>query len=304
MTGIVGLPPIRSWLFAPGNVPRFLDRVHSAGADAVVLDLEDSVPAADKAQARRLVAETLEARAGRSGPLTFVRVNAPGSVALEADLEAILRPGLDGIRVPKVEDPEAVIALDALLASIAPRAGLDAARLPLVLGIESARGVLAAGAIATASPRVLALAFGAADFAADVGSTEGPDRLETLTARSQLALASRAAGIRPPVDSTSTDLDDEAALERTTREGRDLGFFGRGAIHPRQVPVINRVYTPTAAELDRARSIVEAADAAATVGSGSLRLADGTFIDLAIVRRARLVLALADRLTTTDADRG
>ena len=298
------LPLIRSWLFAPGNVPRFLSRVFAAGADAVVLDLEDSVPAGEKGRARRLVAEALAGRAGTAGPLTFVRVNAPGSGELVADLEAIVRPGLDGIRIPKVEDAGAVVEFVAQLDAIAFRAGVDVARLPLVCGIETARGVGQATAIAASSPRVLALSFGAADFAADLGLAEGPDRLETLTARSLLVLASRAAGIRPPVDSVSVALDDAAALERTTRQSRDLGFFGRGAIHPRQVPIINRVFTPSPDELARARAVVEAADGAAGLGSGSFRLADGTFIDLAIVRRARLVIGLGERLAAPDPDRG
>ncbi len=292
------LPPIRSWLFAPGNVPRFLDRVFGSDADAAVLDLEDAVPVAEKDRARALVAETLERRAVNPATrtLSFVRVNGCRSRELEADLATVIRRGLDGLRVPKVESAEEIVELDARLCDAERSAGLDVGWLPFVCGIESAAGIMAAAAIADASPRVLALSFGAADFAADVGAREGPDRAETLAARSVLVLASRTAGIRPPVDSVHVMLDDEAGLERTTHAGRDLGFFGRGAIHPRQVQVINAVYTPDAATLARARAIIAAAEEAAALGSGSLRLADGTFVDLAIVRRAHLVVRLAETL--------
>lgn len=298
------LPLIRSWLFVPGNVPRHLARAYASGADAVVLDLEDAVPLAEKERARGLVAKVLATRAGTRGPLTFVRVNAPGSGHVAADLEAIVRPGLDGIRVPKVDGAGAIVELETHLVRAASRNGIDATGLPIVCGIESARGVADAPAIAASSPRVLALSFGAADLAADLDLVEGADRLETLTVRSLLVLASRAAGIRPPIDSVSVVIDDPIGLERTTRQGRGLGFFGRGAIHPTQVPIINSVFTPSPDELARARAIVEAAEAGAAAGSGSLRLADGTFIDLAIVRRARDVIGLGERLATIDADRG
>ncbi len=301
-----GLPLIRSWLFAPGNVPRFLERAFATDADAVVLDLEDAVPPGEKDRARELVSRALDARAVTrdAGPLAFVRVNGSRSPELRDDLAAVVRSGLAGLRVPKVETADEVVELDARLGASEQLAGLPLGSVSLVCGIESALGVLAAASIAGASPRVLALSFGAADFAADVGLTEGPARRETLTARSMLVLASRAAGIRPPIDSVHVAIDDAAGLERTTHEGRSLGFFGRSAIHPAQLPIINRVFSPSAEERSRARAIIEAAGAAAAAGSGSFRLSDGTFVDRAIVRQAELLVRLAERSTPDHTHRG
>jgi citrate lyase subunit beta / citryl-CoA lyase len=294
MTG--SSPPIRSWLYAPGNNPRLLDKVFGAGSDAVVLDLEDAVPPGEKARARGLVADAVRGRHDQPGPGVFVRINHPDSGLAEADVAAVVQPGLDGLRVPKVEDAEAVHRVEGWLAAAERRAGLPARSVALVCNVESAAGVWRALEIARASPRVLTLAFGAADFARDVAARVGPDGLETLYARSRLVLAARAAGVRPPVDSVYTRLDDEEGLERTTRQGRDLGFFGRSAIHPRQIATINRIYTPSEEEVGRAREVVAAAASAEAAGSGALRLASGEFVDVAIVRRAAAVLRLAEAL--------
>jgi citrate lyase subunit beta / citryl-CoA lyase len=290
------LPPIRSWLYAPGNNPRLLDKVFGAGSDAVILDLEDAVPPAEKVRARGLVAEAVRGRRDRPGPALFVRVNHPDSGLAEADVAAVVQPGLAGLRVPKVEDADTVRLVDGWLAAAEQRAGLPTGSVILVCNVESAAGVWYALEIGRASPRVQALGFGAADFVRDVAARVGPDGLETLYARSRLVLAARVAGIRPPVDGVYTRLDDEAGLERTTRQGRDLGFFGRSALHPRQVATINRVYTPSQAEVDHAREVVAAAARAEAAGSGALRLPSGDFVDVAIVRRAEAVLRLAEAL--------
>lgn len=294
--------PIRSWLYAPGNSPRLLEKVFHARADAVILDLEDSVPPAEKGAARRLVAEAVASHRDPGGPALFVRINQPDGAEAELDLEGVVGPGLDGLRVPKVETPQSIERLDARLTALERCRGLAVGALPLVCGIESAAGVLAAAGLAGASPRVAALAFGAADFVRDIGAAGGLDGLETLYARSHLVLASRAAGIGPPVDSVYTRLDDDAGLEASSRQGRALGFFGRSCIHPRQVPIINAVYTPTAEEVERARGVVEAAAAAEQTGTGALRLAGGQFVDAAIVRRAADLLRLAEALAPREAE--
>ena len=290
------LPPIRSWLYAPGNNPKLLDRVFSAGADAVILDLEDAVPPGEKEPARGLVREAVRGRPGRPGPALFVRINHPGTGLARDDVRAVVQRGLDGLRLPKVEDADTVRQVHEWVAEAEERQGLTVGEVAFVCNVESAVGVWRAVEIGRAHPRVLALAFGAADFVRDVNAIVGPDGLETLYARSQLVLASRVAGIRPPVDSVHTRLQDDEGLERTTRQGRALGFFGRSAIHPRQVPVINAAYTPTHEEVDRARQVVDAATTAEAAGSGALRLPDGDFVDVAIVRRAEDVLRLAEGL--------
>lgn len=290
--------PVRSWLYAPGNNPELMAKVFGAGADAVILDLEDAVPPPEKARARDLVAETLAARpADAPGPPVYVRVNHPSSGLTETEVKAIVAPALAGIRLPKVEDPETVQIVDNWLALAEAHAGVPVGQVALVCSLESALGIWRAVEIGAASKRVRALGFGAADFARDVGASVGPDAVETLYARSRLVLASRVAGIQPPVDSVYARIQDEEGLERTTRQGRALGFFGRSAIHPRQVSVINRVYTPTADEVARAQEIVAAAATAEASGRGALQLENGDFVDVAIVRRAEGVVRLAEALS-------
>lgn len=291
---------IRSWLYAPGNDAKLLTRVFTAGADAVILDLEDAVPAAEKTRARAMTAEAVGGRAGRDGPATFVRVNAPGGEHIADDVRAVVRPGLHGLRIPKCERAADVARIAALVEDAERSAGLTVGSVRVVCGIESALGVESAVEIAFASPRVEALSFGAADFAADVGAAVGDAQLETLYARSRLVVASRVVGLRPPIDSVHPILGDADGLLRTTRQGKALGFFGRACIHPSQVAVVNDVYTPTADEVARARAVVDAAREAERSGSGALRMPDGSFVDVAIVRRAELVLETAEAVRTEE----
>jgi citrate lyase subunit beta/citryl-CoA lyase len=284
------LPPLRSWLYAPGNNPKLLERVFTAGADAVILDLEDAVPPGEKARARSMVAEAVRSRAGQTGPAVFVRVNHPDTGLAEADVEAVIGPGLDGLRVPKVESAETVALITRW----------SGGGVPVVCNIESATGVWHARDIASASPDVLTLAFGSTDFLRDVQGLATPDVLETLHARSHLVLACRVSGVRAPVDSVYPQLVDDAGLEHTTRQSRALGFFGRSALHPRQVTIINTVFTPSAAEIDQAREVISAATAAETTGTGALRLPNGDFVDVAFVRRAQAVLDLHAALDNRD----
>lgn len=295
------IPPVRSWLYAPGNNAKLLERAPQSEADAVIFDLEDSVPRAEKERARTMVAEAVAARAGVARPLIFVRVNHPETGLTEAEIRAVVRPGLTGLRVPKMESARAVRLVADWVREAEAAAGLPAGSVALVLGIESAVGLWRAVEIAEADLRVMALAFGAVDFAKDIDARpESPDGRELLYAKSRLVLASRVAGVRAPVDSVYPRLDDEEGLERETRAGRALGFFGKSAIHPRQLPTINRVYTPSDAELAAANEIVEAAEQAEDHGIGALRLASGEFVDLPVVERARALLALAARLGASD----
>lgn len=290
------LPPIRSWLYTPGNNPKLLERVFTAGADAVILDLEDAVPPAEKVRARALVAEAVRARVGLGGPAVTVRVNHPDTGLTRADVHAVVAPGLDGLRLPKVEDPEQVRQVAAWVAASEEQQGLPAGGIRLICSLETALGVWRAVEIAQAHPRTIALTFGTVDFTRDVGLEVGPDGLETLYARSHLVLASRVAGLRPPIESVYAQLHDDEGFERSTRQSRALGFFGRSAIHPRQVPIIHRVFTPSDEEVSRARHIVEAAQAAEAAGAGAIQFPDGTFVDAPVVRRAEDVLRLAAAL--------
>jgi citrate lyase subunit beta / citryl-CoA lyase len=258
----------RSYLFAPGHSPRLLAKVFVAGADAVILDLEDAVPPGAKAVARRLVADALAARPG----CAWVRVNAARTPDCEADLAAVADRAL-GIRIPKASSSADV----AWVADRAPG-------LPLICAIETGRGVLAAAEIA-AVPGVRYLAVGGVDLRRDLGLGDGD--LTTLHVRSHLVVVSAASGLAPPIDGVYPHLDDETGLREQAEFARSLGFFGKSAIHPRQLPVLHEVFTPSAAEIAWARRVLSAFDAA---GGNALRLPDGEFVDLPVAQRARRLL--------------
>jgi citrate lyase subunit beta/citryl-CoA lyase len=263
---------VRSWLFGPGHSERILARVFDAGADEVLLDLEDAVPPDLKGRARALVAEALHDRPA------WVRVNAVRTGEGAADLAAV--GGLArGLRVPKVESAADV-------AWVQERLG--GREVPLTAAVETAAGVLRAAEIA-AAPGVVHLAFGNMDLGLDLG-VDPADEQATLHASSLLVLASRAAGIEPPSDGVWARYQDLAGLRREATWARRLGFFGKSAIHPLQVPVINEVFSPSAQELDWARRVVAAFEAS---GGAATRLDDGEMIDIPVAERARRLLALA-----------
>jgi citrate lyase subunit beta/citryl-CoA lyase len=263
----------------------------SAGADAVILDLEDSVAAEDKPAAREEVAAVIaDAGSLRVGPSELhVRINhGPPGPDLE-DVSAITARGLTGIRVPKIGSADEVRAVAAALDALEPAAGMAPGTVRLYLSIETATAALAAAELATA-PRVARLVFGATDFLADIaspGTTDGP---ATALARGMLVLASRAAGIGAPVDCVHTALDDEEGLRRGARAARELGFFGKSVIHPRQIAAVNEAFSPSDAELADARRVLAHVEAH---GSGATRL-DGELIDAAVVARAYRVVAMSE----------
>jgi citrate lyase subunit beta / citryl-CoA lyase len=284
--------PLRSLLFAPGNQPRKLSRVADFGADGIILDLEDAVPIAEKESTRPMVREALPKIA--AGPLRYVRVNAIETGLTRADLEGIYCPEVDGIKLPKVEQPSDVQEVDEFLTRLELQAGVASGSTDLIPTIETARGVLGAQAIASASPRVKRLAFGAADFCRDVsvrfgGSLWGTDGLELQYARSHLVLASRAAGIEAPLDTVWIDIRDNEGLELDARNALRLGFQGKSAIYPGQVDIINRVFSPSDDELEFARKVVAAFDEAEARGDAAIQL-EGRMIDYPIAVKARWLL--------------
>ncbi len=250
---------------------QLLRKAVTVGADAVIFDLEDAVPPQHKVDARTLVAATLAEHPA------WVRVNAARTPDCAGDLAAVADRAL-GIKIPKTESPDDV----AWVADRAPGK-------PLICAIETARGVLAAQYIA-AVPGVQHLAMGGLDLQRDLAAGNG--NLHTLYARSHLVLASRAAGIEPPVDSVYSHLNDEGGLREQAEFARNLGFFGKSAIHPRQLPVLHEVFTPSEQDLDWARQVVSAFEAA---GGDACQLPDGEFVDLPVARRARELLHLAAR---------
>ncbi|MFG1747134.1 HpcH/HpaI aldolase/citrate lyase family protein [Micromonospora chalcea] len=280
----------RSYLYVPGDRADLLDKAAGRGADALVLDLEDAVTPARKEHARETVAGYLGA-AAPAGPELWVRIN---SDQVAADVE-VLSPAAAGVWVPKAE-PELLAEVDAALTRVQRRLGPDAPAFRVVALIETARGVLTAPRVA-AAPRVLRLGLGEADLAGELGLQPGPDRAEFAPIRSQVVVASAAAGITPPVGPVETTLRDPERLELTTRALLRQGFRARSAIHPGQIATINEVFTPTEAEVASARAVLEALERAERGGSGVATDADGRLLDRAVVRAAAEVVRRAEAST-------
>jgi citrate lyase beta subunit len=277
MSTSMPLASARSLLFAPGNDERKLERALAAGADAVVADLEDAVPAGEKERAREITRDVLAGGSGET--LVTIRLNAAGSALFEDDLRAVASLELDALVLPKAT-PEAVAAL-----------GRDGP--PVIAIVETAAGLRSAYETA-AAPRVAAVVLGAVDLGLELGLEPRADGQEVLYARSRLVVDSAAAGIRSPFDLVHTDTRDPEGLEAECRLARSLGFRGKACIHPAQVEIVNRVFLPTRKEVARAERVVEAYERAADEGRGAVAL-DGEMIDLPVVERARTILADSER---------
>ena len=271
---------LRSLLFVPGTRPDRFEKALAAGADAVIFDLEDAVEPGRKAEARGAIGGFLAAPAPDGPrPQRFLRVNPSNSRWFDDDLDLVRTlEGVDAIVLPKCESRDGVSAIAA--------AAVTRQVLPL---LETARGILNAASIATAEPTIPALIFGAEDLTAELGIPRTIDGDELILPRSQVALAAASIGA-DAIDAVLIDITALDDLRRDAERGRALGFTGKMAIHPSQVPVINAVFTPSPDELARARRIVEAFDAAATKGEGVIRL-DDRMVDMPVVARARRVLA-------------
>jgi citrate lyase subunit beta / citryl-CoA lyase len=280
----------RSYLYAPGSDARMVAKALRAGADAVILDLEDAVAPGEKATARKVVAEALTGT--HADAAVHVRVNRSSAGFDEADVRAVVAPPLQALRLPKVEDPDHVRQLDELLSNLEPEAGLPVGSVALYPTVESALGAVRLSEILAASTRTVRAAFGAADFLADVGARGDEDRA-TLYVRSRLVVMSRAARVGPPIDSVHTRLDDEEGLRRAATRARALGFFGKSVIHPRQLPVVHEIFTPTADEVAWAQRVVSALAQGEAAGRGAVAL-DGEMIDEAVAARARWLLQLTE----------
>ncbi|MDB5908181.1 MAG: aldolase, partial [Massilia sp.] len=255
----------------PGDRPDRFDKACAANADAVIVDLEDAVPSAAKAQARRQLASWLSP----AHPV-FVRINSAGSEWFRDDLELCGRPGVAGIVVPKAEHEQDLAAL------------AQAGATTILPQIESALGLWNAVSLARA-PGVQRLVFGAIDFSFDAGIKEGHEQL--LYARSQLVLVSRVAGIQAPVDGVTTALDDPERLRDDALRARALGFGGKLCIHPKQVSVVNTAFAPTDAELDWAGRVM----AAAAASQGAAVALDGKMVDRPVILIAQQMLEEAGR---------
>jgi citrate lyase subunit beta / citryl-CoA lyase len=277
----------RSYLYVPADREDRLSRAAARGADALILDLEDSVPAAGKDQARQLLAGWL-ARQRDTDCELWVRINPPTAAE---DITAIAGTLVTGVAVPKAET--ALLAeVCGLLAGAESAMGVAPGRFGVLPIVETARGLQSVADVA-ASPRVVRLGLGEADLAADLGVQLSPHRAELLPVRLQVVVAAAAAGIGAPIGPVSTDFRDLDGLRESTRALLALGFRARSAIHPAQLPVINAVFTPSEAEIARAGQLVGVFETAKRAGAGVFTHVDGTMVDVAVVRSAREILARA-----------
>ncbi|WP_341392918.1 HpcH/HpaI aldolase/citrate lyase family protein [Arthrobacter sp. G119Y2] len=275
--------PIVVALYAPADRPERFEKALRAGADAVIVDLEDAVTASRKADARAALTDFAAAweACGEGAPAVQVRLNAAGSSAHDADVTAVAAlPAAFGVRLPKTQSAADVEALRAALPGRQVHALLESA-----LSIERAFEIASSG--------VSTIATGEADLRAELGVPAGPGGEAGLAwSRSRIVNAAAAAGLPAPLMAVYADVVDVEGLEASCRAGRALGFSGRTAVHPRQLDIIRRVFTPDASEVARAQSIVDQVSAGAVDGTGAFVLEDGTFIDVAMVRAAERVIAL------------
>ena len=279
----------RTRLYLPGNEPRFFPNAGLHAPDAIVLDLEDSVAPAEKDAARLVVRNALRS-ADFYGAERMVRIN-QGQQGMD-DLRSVLPQRPDVVVIPKCEDPQTVREIGSEIGKIEKRTGIAPGTLILPI-IESALGIVNAYAVASASPRVCALAIGLEDYAADIGVERTAEGEESLFARQTIVNAAKAAGVQA-LDSVFSDVDDVAALRRAALRARSLGFDGMGCIHPRQVDVIHAAFAPTRDEIRKAEQVMQAAREARERGSGVVALGS-KMVDAPVVLRAQRTLRLAGR---------
>ena len=289
--------PARSLLYVPGDRPGWVDKARRTAVDAIILDLEDAVAAANKAVARVGVGEVLREPLVDGGPQLWVRIDAS---SFEEDLAAVVGAGLHTVIVPKAE-PDILRRVATCVDTLEAARGVPAGRIGLVGLLETARGIEQLSTIAD-SPRVRRRSIGEADLAADLGVGPGPDREELAPIRSRLVVASAAAGLERPIGPVHTVVDDIDALVRTCRQQYRKGFRGRTAIHPNQVATINTEFLPADAEIASARALVASFDRAESSGVTAFTGEDGHLVDPATIRRARESVSAAD-LTTPGASR-
>jgi len=290
--------PVRTALFAPGTKERMMTKALESGADAVILDLEDSVPVASKANARILVSRIIDgAAAARCRPAILVRVNGAATGLLADDLDAVVRPGLDAILLAKAESIEDVQRTATAIDLYESQRDIGPGSAEIVLMIESALGVHNCFDLVKASPRVAATCFGSArdgDLQTDLGCSWSIEGTELLYARSKVLLDTRAAGSHVhPLDGVFSDLNDEAGLIDDSRLSARLGYIGRTVIHPKQIAPVRGAYAVSAAEVAYYQKVVAEFAAAEKAGSAAIAV-DGKLVDYAMAERARRVLALAE----------
>jgi citrate lyase subunit beta/citryl-CoA lyase len=291
------LPVWRSLMYVPVNVDKYVDKAHTRGADVIQLDVEDSVPPAEKDKARTLV-EQAAAKVRRGGADVVVRINRPLSLAVR-DLEHSICPDVNGIAVTKVDSASHVRLLDELVSELEQKRGMKAGHTRFIAMIETADAFFRIHEIAHACHRIVACNIGGEDFALDCNMQPTGEAL--FYPKQHMIIAANSAGIIPLgfIDSVA-GFGDWDNFRKMVRRSRDFGFMGAGCIHPGQVKIVNEEYTPTAEEVDYARKLIQMDKEAAAAGRGSFSL-DGKMIDIPVVVRAEKLLKRFDAIKAREA---
>ena len=299
MSETKSLPVWRSMMFVPVNVDKFVASAHTRGADAIILDLEDSILPKDKERARTLVAAASPVVA-RSGADVVVRINRPWRLCLK-DLEAVVSREVCALMLPKTESADHVRMVAEVLDELEAERGLRQGHTRLIAMIESAAAFFRVQEIAAAHSRVMALTLGAEDFALSVGMV--PEAEGLFYPKQQIVIAARAAGVLPlGFIGTVADFKDLDAFRATVRRSRRLGFMGASVIHPSQIEILNTEFRPSPEEVLQARKVVTAFEAAAGGNQGAIQV-DGKMVDIPVVERARAVLARHEAIEQRGAGR-
>jgi len=284
---------LRSVLFTPGNNMRMIHKIPTLAADAVILDLEDSVPMREKDTARVFIRDSLDV-AGSGTADVYVRVNGLITGLTAEDCEFVVQKGVAGIMLPKVESKEEVTKAEKIIEELERKRGLEVGSITLIPTLETAKGVINVYEIATSSKRVIAIGFGAVDFTRDMGTSLSKEGTELFFARSLCAVAARAAGIQA-LDTVFIDLADREGLIKDSQLAKQLGFKGKFLIHPSQIDTVNRIFSPSEKEIEYAKKVVSAFKEAEAKGLGAASL-EGRMIDIAVYRQAQDLLALAEAI--------
>ena len=284
---------LRSLIFVPGNRENMLERAQGFAADVIMVDLEDSVPLGEKVNARG-VAQDWAPRLVKPGRKVMVRCNALDTGLTRDEMAAVMGQGLYGFSVGKTESVWDLQEIDRIIGPLEAAAGLEPGAIRVIPWIESARAVLDAREMALASPRVVAIAFGAEDYTNDMGVQRTDDGEEVYVPRSMTAIAARAAGVAS-LDSPYVAFRNPEGLAQDTAVARRLGYTGKFAIHPSQIDAINRTFSPHPEDVEYARQVVAAWEEAEAAGRGSLAL-DGKMVDVPVVKRAQNLLAMVEAI--------
>lgn len=289
---------LRSLLFVPATQEGMIEKALGRGADGVIIDLEASVPPSEKERAREAARAAVARLANEHTPL-WVRVNPSHELMAKPDIRVVVSAALTGIVLPRATSANHIRYIEALLRDAEAMNGVEAGKTKLMPLIESAAGLLACAEIARASSRTVALAFGAEDYCEDLGVERTKGGHELQFPRSQIAVSARTAGVLA-IDTAFDDINDEAGLRADTEAARSVGFHGKLAIHPGQVPVVNAIFRPTPEAVEYARRVVEAHEAAVERGEG-VTLIGARMIDRPAASRARRLIELATAIEAREA---